>query len=119
MISKDSSAPHPPTAPRQWPEPDSKGGVSVVISSILVHIAALGVLYSFGVYLLPIAETFETDRAGAAWVGSVSTGASLGFSALWGRLLPRVGVRPMLLGGIVLAAAGMLLASISQELWQM
>lgn len=79
---------------------------------------AFGVLFSFGVFLTPIAETFGTTSGPVA---PLFSGAVLFYylaGAVGGRLGDRHGVRPVLAVGAVALAGGLIATSRATTLWQ-
>ncbi len=72
--------------------------------------------YAFGVFIEPLEQEFGWSRT------QVTAALSLGFisgiiSPFVGRLVDRVGVRPVMAGSLLLMAAGFLLRPLTSELW--
>eukprot|EP01006_Ploeotia_vitrea_P034539 TRINITY_DN65761_c3_g1_i1.p2 TRINITY_DN65761_c3_g1~~TRINITY_DN65761_c3_g1_i1.p2 ORF type:complete len:599 (-),score=285.23 TRINITY_DN65761_c3_g1_i1:612-2408(-) len=92
-----------------------------VLGSFFVHFVALGMVYSYGVFLPHIEDEFGINRATSAWVGSANVGVMLIVSAVMGRVvwMPKVGARPVAVGGGVLIFAGVWATSYSTQVWHM
>ena len=91
----------------------------IVFASFIVHFVALGIVYSFGVFFLPIEEEFGASRADVAWVGSIVIGVMLLASANVGQFMRRFG-GPLTVGpSTALLVVGGVLTSYAKELWQM
>jgi len=57
-------------------------GCMVVFASFMCNVIVDGIIFSFGVVLLEIAETFNETRGKTAWVGSLQTGCYLSIGML-------------------------------------
>lgn len=84
---------------------------SVVLGGFLCHAIAFGAMYSFGVFFEEMANDFGGGLGGAAWIGSLSGTGLVVFSGIAGRLAARFGARPIVMGGALLTALSMVLAS--------
>lgn len=76
-----------------------------------------GTLFSFGVFLTPIAETFGTSTGPVAPLFSGSVAFYYLAGAIGGRLGDRYGVRIMVAFGALTLTSGLLLSSIAGSLW--
>jgi MFS family permease len=94
-------------------------GYIIVIASTLILVGALGIHYAFGVFFKPLLADFGWSRAvtsGAVSLSWIVQGfASIALGALNDKLGPRL---VLCLGGIILAA-GYLLMSQVNSLWQL
>lgn len=80
-----------------------------------LHFCALGVQYSFGLYFLPIAREFGSNRGTTAWTSSLLTGLMLAAGLSTGVLFDRFDSRVLLSVGSVLLSAGLVGASLSES----
>jgi MFS family permease len=86
-------------------------GWVIVAVGVVVGCVSMGGLMSFGVFLLPMADSLGWSRA------EISTGSTLAFLSmgvggfLWGRLYDRYGARVVVLLGGLLQGLGLVLAS--------
>ncbi|WP_158927944.1 MFS transporter [Acidisphaera sp. S103] len=91
-------------------------GWVIVAVGVVVGCVGMGGLMSFGVFLLPMADSLGWSRA------EISTGSTLAFLSmgiggfLWGRLYDRYGARVVVLFGGLLQGLGLVLASQAQSL---
>ena len=91
-------------------------GWVIVAVGVVVGCVGMGGLMSFGVFLLPMAESLGWSRAG------ISTGSTLAFLSmgvggfLWGRLFDRYGARVVVMFGGLLQGLGLVVASQVQSL---
>ena len=57
--------------------PDGGWGWVVVLSSFLIHFIVGGICYSFGIFLSPLVENFESDRGTVVWASSLASGIGM------------------------------------------
>jgi MFS family permease len=93
-------------------------GWYVVGGSFLTLFVAYGVAYSFAAFFTPLSREFGATRASISGVFAVTGFLYFGLGAVSGPLADRFAPRPLILLGGVLIAAGLLLASRAQALWQ-
>ena len=92
-------------------------GWSVLAAITFVLCMSFGTSTSIGVYFKPIVEEFGWLR------GDLSLGISIGYflfaisSPIIGRIIDRIGVRPVFIVGIVMMTAGFALMSMVSRLW--
>ena len=91
-------------------------GWRIVVASFILHFASLGVVYSFGLYVLPLSQSFGVGRGSAAWAGSIMVGLMLGLCPFSGRALDLLHPTVIFLGGSALVAAGLLGLSYAESL---
>ncbi len=78
-----------------------------------------GVLFSFGIFLTPIAETFETSTGPVAPIFSTAVCFYYLAGAIGGKISDTVGVRPVVATGTVFMTLGLIVSSQSSELWHL
>lgn len=102
------------TTREQWVE-DGPKAWTIVLGSFLTNLAVLGMVYSFGIFVIPISEEFGASRADVALVGTLSLACFFGSGIFAGALGDRYGVRPVMSAGWVLWVVGCLSASFCYE----
>ena len=98
-----------PTRGRWW----------IVVAAVLVQLA-LGAVYAWSVFNGPLQQQFGWSRSEAVLPFEVAIGTIFIGSLIGGRIQDRRGPRPVALGGSVLYATGIMLASLVSspgELW--
>ncbi|GAA0806425.1 L-lactate MFS transporter [Spirilliplanes yamanashiensis] len=98
-----------PTRGRWW----------IVVAAVLVQLA-LGAVYAWSVFNGPLQEQFGWSKAEAVLPFEVAIGTIFIGSLIGGRIQDRRGPRPVALGGSVLYAIGIMLASLvssADQLW--
>ena len=78
-----------------------------------------GVLFSFGIFLTPIAETFETSTGPVAPIFSTAVCFYYLAGAIGGKISDTVGVRPVVATGTVFMTLGLIVSSQASELWHL
>ena len=93
-------------------------GWSVVAGAFLCMFVGFGVAYSFAPFFLPLEGEFGAKRGDVSLVFSIAAFLyfSLGFPA--GLIADRMGPRPLVIGGLLIVAAGLVLAAHATTLWQ-
>lgn len=107
-----------------WPKaafpgpPEGGWGWVVVFASFIAHLLIPGSVYTFGVVYSALLSdpafggvsgiTSDAKRSETAWIGSMATGIMFGCGIVTGHLVSRYGARPVVIGGGLLIAAGML-----------
>jgi OFA family oxalate/formate antiporter-like MFS transporter len=97
----------------------TRGRWGLVVAAVLVQLA-LGAVYAWSVFNKPLQDQFEWSKAEAVLPFEVAIGTIFIGSLLGGRIQDRYGPRPVALGGGVLYALGIMLASLvssSGHLW--
>ncbi|MGH9194718.1 MAG: MFS transporter, partial [Acidimicrobiia bacterium] len=103
----------------QSPQPvESIYGWAVVAGAFAANGVGFGILYSFTIFFNPILEEFGGGRGVTSVIASIAAALMLGSGAFIGRLADRFGPRRMIAAGSVLLFSGLILASISGEIWQ-
>ena len=85
----------------------------------LSNFVSFGILFSFGLFFTPIAETFDTTTGPVAPLFSGSVCFYYLAGVIGGRLSDRLGVRPLSLFAMISLPAGLLLASRAGALWHL
>src|SRR3954452_7716448 len=97
----------------------TRGRWGIVVAAVLVQLA-LGAVYAWSVFNGPLQNQFGWSKAEAVLPFEVAIGTIFIGSLIGGRIQDRSGPRPVALGGVVLYAIGIMLASLvsdSDELW--
>jgi OFA family oxalate/formate antiporter-like MFS transporter len=105
----DSAIERDPTRGRWW----------IVVAAVLVQLA-LGAVYAWSVFNKPLQGQFGWSKSEAVLPFEVVIGTIFIGSLIGGRIQDRRGPRPVALGGVVLYAIGVMLASLVSsggELW--
>src|SRR3954452_22345647 len=106
MATASSRTPNP-TA-----EPDpTRGRWGSVVAAVLVQLA-LGAVYAWSVFNKPLQDEFGWSKAQAVLPFETAIGCIFIGSFIGGRIQDRRGPRPVAIGGGVLYAAGVMLASL-------
>jgi MFS family permease len=92
---------------------------STAIAGAVVIICCNNLQYLFGTFMTPIMERFEVTRTVASGVMSIR-GLTMAISAfISGVLLDRIGLRRVVVIGIILCGLGYLLTAFATEVWQL
>ncbi len=97
----------------------TRGRWGIVIAAVLVQLA-LGAVYAWSVFNVPLQEQFGWSKAEAVLPFEVAIGTIFIGSLVGGRIQDKRGPRPVALAGGVLYALGIMLASLtssSDQLW--
>jgi OFA family oxalate/formate antiporter-like MFS transporter len=114
VTSKTGSA----TAARVTDNP-TRGRWGLVVAAVLVQLA-LGAVYAWSVFNKPLQDEFGWSKAQAVLPFEFAIGTIFIGSLVGGRIQDRTGPRPVALGGGVLYAVGVMLASLvssKDQLW--
>ncbi|MET0677998.1 MAG: MFS transporter, partial [Bradyrhizobium sp.] len=90
----------------------------IVAAGALMTCVAVGAMFSLAIFLQPMSVETGWSRTG------ISTAMTLDFLVMgaagfgWGAVSDRFGPRPVTLAGALLLGAGLVLASMTGELWQ-
>lgn len=77
-LKKRNTFVEPSNATETEPPPeDGRYGWIVVAAAFCCHFIALGYLYSFGVFILPLSTEFQVGRGVVSWVGSLTNATVL------------------------------------------
>lgn len=97
---------------------DTDGGWAwmVLAAGFLQFVVSSGIFYSWGVFFVPVLETFEGSRARTAWVFSTNAAVHQLAGPLGGYLIPRLGARLTVMLSGVLAASGCMMSAFAPSL---
>ena len=93
------------------------GWVIVLIAFCILTTHVL-IVYTFGIFLIPLTTEFNWDRGPLSGVVSVSMTVAGALSILSGRLSDKYGPRPLVTATALLTGAGFILMSQINSLWQ-
>ena len=96
---------------------DGRRAWAIAIAACAATFVAFGALFSFGVFLTPLARSFDTTTGGIAPLLSGAVLFYYGAGAVGGLLSDRHGIRPVLAFGTVALTAGLVLTSRADRLW--
>lgn len=94
-------------------------GWFVVAGAFLLMTAAFGCAYSFTTFFDSLQSEFGATRAETSLIFSIATAAFFGLGMISGPLSDSVGPRAVTGFGVVVLAAGLVLAAFSGTLWQL
>lgn len=98
------------------PRLDSPRGWVAVAGGFAAMFTAFGIAYSFGAFLGPMADEFDTGRGAIAGVFALTSLTYFGLGALSGAAVDRYGPRVVLLVGAAALGVGLVAASRSSTL---
>jgi MFS family permease len=98
---------------------DSRRAWLVAVAAAAANFVTFGTLFSFGVFLTPIAESFGTTTGPVAPLFSGAVFLYYVAGAVGGRLGDRYGVRSVVLASGVLLPLGLALSARAGALWQL
>ena len=99
-------------------EVDSFKAWTVVLGAFIAHLVVLGMLYAFGIFVVPLSEELQVSRAEVSLVGTINIACFYVAGIFSGPIADRFGVRPIMTTGAVTWVVGCFLASITNALWQ-
>lgn len=100
------------------PRPPIFHGWVIVSAVFAVLFVGFGAAYSFAAFFTSLRDEFAATRGDVSLVFAITGFLYFGLGALTGPLADRIGPRRVVLTGVLLIAAGLLLASAAQALWQ-
>lgn len=86
-------------------------------AAFVANFVNFGVLFSFGIFLTPIAESFDTSTGPVAPLFSTAVCFYYLAGAVGGKISDTVGVRPVVGTGAVFMTIGLIVSSVASELW--
>src|SRR5258706_14777575 len=93
------------------------GWYVVIAFGVMVFIST-GIRFTVGPFLKPIVADLGVDRASFSLAVALSLFLYGLFMAVMGRLVDRVGTRPVIVAGTVIVAASMIATGYVTRLWQ-
>jgi MFS family permease len=102
------SAASPDNFPRAW---------LVVVAAFLASFVVFGVLYSFGVFLRPMAAEFGTSAAATSAFFSITAAIFYSAGALTGGVADRFEPRVIVATGAVILGGGLCVTSLANQIW--
>ena len=100
------------------PSSEFRRGWPVVAGTFLILTMGFGSAYSFGTLFAPLQDEFGASRAAVSVAFSAAILALFSVGPLSGAVGDRLGPRMLVSGGLALVGCGLILASVSQALWQ-
>src|SRR5438552_2254318 len=88
----------------------------VVVGGVSMNLA-LGSLYAWSVFVLPLEKEFGWTRSQTSWVYTIAVVVFASTFVLAGRLQDRLGPRPCAFAGAILVWLGFFVASFTTSLW--
>ncbi|XP_026531081.1 monocarboxylate transporter 10-like [Notechis scutatus] len=107
-ISKDISFLHPP--------PNGGWGWVVVLAAATHGLLVGGFHSAFGVYMMPLLDTFKSSNSQIAWIGSISYAFIMIFGPVSGKLLVKYGAIKVALIGNLVTIGGLVWSSYTHNL---
>lgn len=99
------------------PGVDSGRGWLVVAAAFSASFVVFGVVYSFGVFLKPVAAEFGADSAAVAAFFSITAAVYYALGAFAGRAADRFGPRIIVAAGAAVLGLGLGLTALVREIW--
>ncbi|HEX5319026.1 MAG TPA: MFS transporter [Stellaceae bacterium] len=96
---------------------DTGRGWLVVAAAFSSSFVVFGVVYSFGVFLQPIAAEFHADPAAASAFFSITAVVYYGLGAFAGRAADRFGPRAIVAAGAAILGLGLGLTALVHQIW--
>jgi len=106
--TKDQVNPPAAESPRAW---------LTVAAAFIGGFVVFGVIYSFGVFLEPIAAEFHVGRAATSALFAITSMTFYAFGSLTGHLSDRFGPRRVVAGGAWLLGAGLVASAFIERIW--
>jgi MFS family permease len=99
------------------PAADSSRAWLTVAAAFIGGFVVFGVIYSFGVFIEPIAAEFRTGRAATSALFSITSLTFYAFGSLTGHLSDRLGPRIVVSLGAGLLGAGLAVSAFIERIW--
>jgi MFS family permease len=96
---------------------DAPPGWAIVASAFFASAVVFGVIYSFGVFLQPLAADFGVNAAAISAFFSITSIVYYILGAPAGRLADRWGPRAIVASGAIILATGLCLTALAENLW--
>jgi len=98
---------------------DRRSSRIVTSAAFVANFVNFGVLFSFGIFLTPIAETFDTSTGPVAPIFSTAVCFYYLAGAIGGKIGDTLGVRPVIAVGSVFMTVGLIISSQASALWHL
>jgi MFS family permease len=98
-------------------KPDSLRAWLMVAAAFLASFVVFGVIYSFGVFLKPMAAEFDANAAGASAFFSITAAVFYTSGAVTGRLADRFEPRRIVVIGALSLGSGLCLTALADDIW--
>ncbi|MBM46652.1 MAG: hypothetical protein CL458_10505 [Acidimicrobiaceae bacterium] len=98
---------------------DRRSSRIVTSAAFVANFVNFGVLFSFGIFLTPIAETFDTSTGPVAPIFSTAVCFYYLAGAIGGKIGDTLGVRPVIAVGSIFMTVGLIISSQASELWHL
>lgn len=110
MLPKTTERAAPPAA-------DSLRAWLTVAAAFIAGFVVFGVIYSFGVFIEPIAKELQTGRVATSALFSITSLTFYAFGSLTGHLSDRLGPRIVVSTGAGLLGAGLIASAYIEQIW--
>ena len=98
---------------------DRRSRRMVTSAAFIANFVNFGVLFSFGIFLTPIAETFDTSTGPVAAIFSTAVCFYYLAGAIGGKISDTIGVRPVVAVGSILMTVGLIISSQASQIWHL
>jgi len=105
------------TSPALNAEPDGARAWSVSIGSLFGGFAISGQLYSAGIFIQPLMQTFNSDLSSTSLVSTLSLAMFYVSGLFITHVADHFGTRPVMMVGAVVWVGGCMLGSVATQLW--
>jgi MFS family permease len=99
------------------PEVDSRRAWLSVAGAFLAGFVVFGIIYSFGVFVEPMAVELESSRAAISALFAITGLAFYAFGSVTGHLSDRHGQRIIVSAGALLLGAGLVFTAFIEQMW--
>ena len=96
---------------------DSARAWLIVAAAFLASFVVFGVIYSFGVFLKPMAAEFDANAVGASAFFSITAAVFYASGAVTGRLADRYEPRRIVAIGALALGSGLCLTALADNVW--
>ena len=96
---------------------DSARAWLIVVAAFLASFVVFGVIYSFGVFLKPMAAEFDANAVGASAFFSITAAVFYASGAVTGRLADRFEPRRIVAIGALALGSGLCLTALADDVW--